>query len=430
MLVQLRAVLQRFQSGRAPRRSTLRISLWAFLAILGPGIIAAIAGDDAGGIGTYSVVGAKYGYTLLWALVLVIFAVVLVQEMAARLSVITGKGLADLIREQFGVRTTSFAMVTLLIANAAVTISEFVGIAAASEIFGISRYLTVPLAAVAVWYVVARGSYKIAEKIFLVLSAALSVYVIAAFVSNPDWGAVLRGTFIPSIPNDRDAILLLIAIIGTTISPYMQFTVSAATLDKGTKPEEYHLVVLEVIIGTILAGIFAYFNIVATGATLNVNGITTIQTAQEAAQALAPIAGPLAAALFAVGLLGASLLAASILPLSTTYAICEAFGWERGVNQEWHDAPIFYGIYTALIILGAVVALIPGLPLFQIFIYVYLLNGVLLPVLLALMLRLANNKRLMGKHANSPFVNLLGWGITAVLIVLTLALVITTIFPL
>jgi NRAMP (natural resistance-associated macrophage protein)-like metal ion transporter len=405
------------------------LGLVTFLAILGPGLVSAIAGDDAGGIGTYSVVGAKYGYTLLWALVLVILGLVVVQEMTARLAVVTGKGLADLIREQFGVRTTTFAMACLLIANAAVTISEFVGIAAASELFGVSRYISVPIAAVAVWYIVARGSYKWAERIFLALSAVLVVYVFAAFLAQPDWAAVARGTFIPTIYPERDFILLTIAIIGTTISPYMQFTLSATTIDKGTRPEEYRFVFWETVLGVVLSGAFAYFIIVATGATLNVNGITDIESAEQAASALEPIAGPLAVGLFGIGLLGASFLAASILPLSTTYAICEAFGWERGVNQERSDAPIFYGIYTALIVLGAVVALIPGLPLFEIFVYVYLLNGILLPVLLILMLRLANNKRLMGDSVNSGFVNVVGWGITVVLIVLTAALIVTTIFP-
>ena len=404
-------------------------SIFAFLAILGPGLVSAIAGDDAGGIGTYSVVGAKYGYELLWALVIIVIALAVVQEMTARITVFTGKGLADLIREVFGVRITAFAMLTLFIANGAVTISEFVGIAAASELFGVSRYLSVPIAAVAVWYIVARGNYHAAEKVFLALSAVFGVYVVSVFVVQPDWAQVARGTLIPSIPPERDAVLLVIAVIGTTISPYMQFTLSATTLDKGTKPEEYGLVFWETLLGVILSGAFAYFIIVATAATLHVNGVTSIETAEQAAQALAPIAGPLAESLFAIGLLGASLLAASILPLSTTYAICEAFGWERGVNQEREDAPIFYGIYTALIVIGAVVALIPGLPLFESFVYVYLLNGILLPVLLVLMLRLANNKRLLGKRVNSLFVNVLGWGLTIVLIVLTLVLVATTLFP-
>lgn len=429
--MQLRTTWERILAKRAlwtNGRAASRLRLVAFLGLLGPGLVSAIAGDDAGGIGTYSVVGAKYGYDLLWALVIIIIALTVVQEMTARLAVVTGKGLADLIREQFGVRTTAFAMLTLFIANGAVTISEFVGIAAASELFGVNRYFSVPLAAVGVWYIVARGNYKIAEKIFLALSGILGVYILAAFLAHPDWSAVARGTLIPTIHGDHDFILLTIAIIGTTISPYMQFTLSAATLDKGTKLDEYDYVFWETVLGVVLSGAFAFFIIVATGATLHVEGVTQIETADQAARALAPIAGPLAEALFAVGLLGASFLAASILPLSTTYAICEAFGWERGVNQQGADAPIFYGIYTALIVIGAVVALLPGLPLFEIFVYVYLLNGILLPVLLVLMLRLANNKRLMGKHVNSPVTNALGWGTTIVLMVLTAILVVMTVF--
>lgn len=418
-------------TGRVPRSRRIfpRASLIAFLAILGPGLVSAIAGDDAGGIGTYSVVGAKYGYQLLWTLVIIVIGLAVVQEMTARLTVYTGKGLADLIREVFGVRITAFAMLTLFIANGAVTISEFVGIAAASELFGISRYLTVPIAAVGVWYIVARGNYRAAEKVFLALSAVFVVYIISVIVVKPDWAQVIQGTLIPSMPLQADAILLVIAVIGTTISPYMQFTLSATTLDKGTKPEEYGFVFWETLLGVLLSGAFAYFIVVATGATLHVNGITSIETAEQAAQALTPIAGPLAQTLFGIGLLGASLLAASILPLSTTYAICEAFGWERGVNQEWDDARIFYGMYTALIVVGAVVALIPGLPLFEIFVYVYLLNGVLLPVLLVLMLKLTNNKRLLGEHVNSLAVNLMGWGLTIVLVVLTVVLVAATLFP-
>lgn len=431
-MLQLRSLLQRLLPRRAlsKRRALPRIPILAFLAILGPGLVSAIAGDDAGGIGTYSVVGAKYGYDLLWAMVIIIIGLAVVQEMTARLAVVTGKGLADLIREEFGVRTTAFAMLCLFIANSAVTISEFVGIAAASELFGVNRYFSVPLSAIAVWYIVTRGNYRVAEKIFLALSAVLGVYIFAAFLAQPDWSAVARGTFIPTIHADRDYILLMIAVIGTTISPYMQFTLSATTLDKGTKPNEYGFVVWETVIGVVLSGAFGYFIIVATGATLHLNGVTQIESAEQAAQALAPIAGPLAEVLFGIGLLGASFLAASILPLSTTYAICEAFGWERGVNQEREDAHFFYGLYTALIVIGAIVALIPGLPLFEIFVYVYLLNGILLPVLLILMLRLANNKRLMGKHINSPVVNALGWGITIVLIVLTAILIVATIVPL
>ncbi len=403
--------------------------LIAFLGILGPGVVSAIAGDDAGGIATYSIAGAQYGYELLWVMLVITILLAVVQEMAMRISVVTGKGLADLIREEFGVKTTALAMLTLLIANGAVTISEFVGIAAAAELLGVTRYFAVPLAAIFVWWVVVRGNYKRAEKIFLALGFVLVTYAISAFVVRPDWSQVIRGTFIPSIRLDSTFLLIVIATIGTTISPYMQFTLSATVVDKAVKPTEYKNEFIETMIGVILSDVFAYFIIVATGATLYVHGITQIESADQAALALEPIAGSFAKILFAIGLLGASLLAACILPLSTTYAICEAFGWERGINNDWGTAPIFFGIYTALIVIGGLVALIPGLPLFLIFLLVYDLNGILLPILLVLMLRLANDRRLMGKQVNGPMRNWLGWGTVVTVLVLTALLFLSPLWP-
>jgi NRAMP (natural resistance-associated macrophage protein)-like metal ion transporter len=435
--MQQRNVLQRL----VPRRTLLRrafarlplrgwaIRLGAFAALLGPGLISAIAGDDAGGIATYAAVGAKYGYQLLWSLVIITVSLAVVQEMTARLTVVSGKGLSDLIREQFGVRIAALAMFALLVSNASVTISEFAGVAAATELFGISRYISVPLAALAVWYIVARGNYHRAERVFLVLAAVLGVYVFSAIEVKPDWSAVLRGTVIPSLQSDRDFILLTIAVIGTTISPYMQFALSATLLDKGVKPEEYAPARVETLLGVLLSDAFAFFIIVATGATLFFGGVHEIASADQAAQALAPIAGPFAEELFGLGLLGASLLAASILPLSTAYAICEAFGWERGVNHTPDEARIFYGLYTALIVVGAAVALIPNVPFFVLSIVVYALNGILLPILLVLMLRLANNSTLMGSATNSRTTNLLGWATTIVILVLSAILLIVSLFP-
>lgn len=394
----------------------------AFLGILGPGVVSAVAGDDAGGIGTYSIVGAQYGFDLLWVIVVITVLLAVIQETVMRLSVVTGKGLSDLIREEFGVRTTALAMFTLLVANSAVTISEFVGIAAAAELLGVTRYVAVPLAAIFVWWIVVRGNYRRAERIFLALGFVLVTYLISAVVVQPDWAGVLKGTFIPSIRPDPNFVLVIIAVIGTTISPYMQFTLSATIVDRAIQPQEYKTELFETLLGVLLSCAFAYFIIVATGATLHLHGITQIDSADQAAAALAPIAGPAAELLFAIGLLGASLLAASILPLSTTYAICEAFGWERGVNNSWSDAPIFFGIYTALIVVGAIVALLPGLPLFLIFLLVYDLNGILLPVLLVLMLRLANDRRLMGERVNGRFANYLGWGTVVTVIALTILL--------
>jgi Mn2+/Fe2+ NRAMP family transporter len=410
---------------RTLKRTLSRRAIFALLAMLGPGLVSAIAGDDAGGIATYATVGAKYGYQLLWTMVLITISLAVVQEITARLSVVTGKGLSDLIREQFGVKTTAFAMLTLLIANGSVTIVEFAGIAAASELFGLSRFISVPVAAILVWWIVVRGNYRRAERVFIALSFVLGVYVISALVVKPNWMEVARGTLIPSFQADRDFIFLTIAVIGTTISPYMQFTLSSIIVDKGTRPEDYKAALAETLLGVFLSDAFSYFIIVATGATLFVAGVRDINSADQAAQALAPIAGPLAEKLFGAGLLGASLLAASILPLSTTYAICEAFGWERGVNQEMRDAPIFYGLYTALIAFGALVALLPNVPFFLISIVVYDLNGILLPVLLILMLRLANDRRLLGNRVNSGVSNALGWGTTAMLVILTVLLAVS-----
>jgi Mn2+/Fe2+ NRAMP family transporter len=400
----------------------------ALFAVFGPGLVSAISGDDAGGIATYATVGAKYGYQLLWTMVLITISLAVVQEITARLSVTTGKGLSDLIREQFGVRTTALAMLALLIANGSVTITEFAGVAAATELFGISRLISVPFAALLVWWIVVRGNYRWAERFFIALSFVLVVYVISALLVRPNWAEVARGTIIPTLQSDRDFILLTIAIIGTTISPYMQFTLSSTIVDKGTRPEEYRAAVAETLAGVFLSDAFSYFIIVATGATLFVSGVRNIDSAEQAAQALAPIAGPLAEELFGAGLLGASLLAASILPLSTSYAICEAFGWERGVNHEMRDAPIFYGFYTALIVLGALIALVPNAPFFLISILVYDLNGILLPVLLVLLLRLANDRRLLGKQVNSVAVNVLGWGTMAILVCLTAILALSALF--
>ena len=397
------------------------------LAALGPGIISALAGDDAGGVGTYSIAGAAYGYSLLWVLLVITLALAVVQDMCARMGVVTGKGLSDLIREEFGVRTTALAMVALLIANAAVTVSEFVGIAAAGEIFGISRYLSVPAAALLVWFIGTRGNYRRAERIFLALTLAFAAYVISAIVVRPDWLAVTQGTIIPTFQLDSAYLLTLIALIGTTISPYMQFSLQAIISDKGVKLEEYRLERFETFLGVLLSDLVAFFIIVATGATLHAQGILSIDTADQAALALEPIAGPFAKQLFAVGLLGASFLAASILPLTSAYAVCEAFGWERGLQQTVDDAPVFYSLYTGIIVVGALLALVPGVPLFLLLLVSQDVNGILLPIILVLMLRLANNKRLMGQYANGRIANIFAYGTAGVLIVLTVMLLLSSV---
>lgn len=415
---------------RTPPAAPIRKVSWrrrslAFLAILGPGLIAGAAGDDAGGIATYASVGAQYGYSLLWALVIITVSLIVVQLQVARLGVVTGKGLAELIREQFGVRWTTLAMLVLLIANGAVTAAEFAGIAAAGELFGISRLLTVPLAAVAVWLIVVRASYSVAEKAFLILGAALLTYVGAAFLARPDWGQAAAALLTPRVSLEPGYLSMLITLVGTTITPYMLFYLQSSISDKGVPISEYPAERTDAVFGSILSDLIAAFIIICTAATLYVSGIQ-VATADDAARALEPLAGPYARILFGVGLVGASMLAASVLPLSTAYAICGAFGWERGVSYSWGEAPIFNGLYTALILLGALFVLIPGLPLIQVIVATQTLNGLLLPVVLVFLVRLANDRDLLGAWTNGRIFNVLAYGTTAVLIVLTAALLISS----
>ncbi|HEY2292712.1 MAG TPA: Nramp family divalent metal transporter [Thermoanaerobaculia bacterium] len=400
----------------------MRKRLWPYLAALGPGLLAASAGNDAGGIATYASAGASYGYGLLWALVLVSICVGVVQEMSARLGAVTGKGFSDLVRESFSLRQTALILLTLLIANTGIIVSEFVGIAAASELFGVSRYIAVPLSAVFVWLLVTRGSYGWVERIFLILSLAFFSYIGAAFLAKPDWGAALEGTLHPRLQMDLKYFSLLIALIGTTISPYMQLYEQSSVVEKGGTVEDYRYTRFDVIVGTIFSGAVAVFILIATAATLHPHGVK-IETAADAARALEPIAGHYATALFSLGLLGASLLAAGVLPLATTYMLSEALGFERGVSRSWSEAPIFMGILTGLIVLGAGIALIPGLPLIPVLVGVYVLNGLLLPVELFAILRLINDRELMGDHVNGPLYNALAWGIAIVVSLLSLVFI-------
>jgi NRAMP (natural resistance-associated macrophage protein)-like metal ion transporter len=395
---------------------------WPYLLAVGPGLLAASAGNDAGGIATYASAGASYGYSLLWAMVLVTLFVGVVQEMSARMGAVTGKGFSDLVRESFSLRTTALILFTLFIANAGIIVSEFIGIAAAAELFGVSRYVAVPLSAVFVWLLVTRGTYGRVEKIFLTLTLGFLAYIGAAFLARPDWHAVLVASTVPRPRLEVGYLNLLIALIGTTISPYMQLYIQASVVEKGVTPEEYRYTRFDVIIGTVFSGIVAMFIIIATAATLHPRGIQ-VDTAERAAQALEPIAGPYARVLFGLGLLGASLLAAGVLPLSTTYVMSEAFGFERGVSRTWAEAPLFMGLFTGLVLLGAVLALIPGLPLIKVLVGVYVLNGLLLPIELFAMLRLVNDRELMGEHVNGPLYNVLAWAIAWIVSLLSLALI-------
>lgn len=417
------------RGARGVRRTLAqRKGLIAYLAILGPGMIAANAGNDAGGIATYASVGANYGYKLLWAFIPITISLTLVQEMCARMGAVTGKGLADLIREQFGVRWTALVMLALFIANGGVTISEFVGIALATEIFGVPRYVSVPLAAASIWWLVVKGSYKRVERVFLLMSLVFFGYIVSAFLARPAWGEVARGFIHPSFNLEPAYLFTLVAIIGTTISPYMQVFVQSSVVEKGTTEENYGLTRADVIVGTLFAMSIAFFIVVSTAATLHKFGIQ-ISTAADAARALEPLAGRYAGLLFAVGLFGASMLAAGVLPLATAYSISEALGFEKGVSRSFREAPIFIGIFTFLIATGALVAMIPGLPLIRVLLVTQVINGLLLPVILIAILFLINRRDLMGAHTNGPLYNVAAWLTTIVVSALSLLLIVATIFP-
>jgi NRAMP (natural resistance-associated macrophage protein)-like metal ion transporter len=398
-----------------PVRKLRRLPFWAYLAVLGPGIVSASAGNDAGGIATYSQVGAAYGYTLLWAMLIVTVGLVLVQEMCARMGAVTGKGLADLIREEFGARWALLAIAVLLIANTGVTISEFVGIAAVAGLFGVPGWLVVPPIALLVWWMVTNGSYRVVERVFMLISLVFVTYVVAALLAKPDWGEVGKSFITPSIKFEPEMLQALVALIGTTITPYMQLFVQASVVEKGVTARDYKYTRFDTVIGAILSNAVSIFIIIATAATLHAAGTTNIESAADAARALEPVAGAGATILFALGLFGASMLAAGVLPLATSFSVTEALGFEKGVSLSFREAPVFMGLFTALLVIGAAVAMIPGLPLFPVLIAVQILNGALLPILLVFIVRLASNKRLMGKHAIGPLYRLLAWGTVAVI---------------
>ena len=398
------------------------------LAVVGPGIITANVDNDAGGIATYSVAGAHYGYTLLWMMPLVLLALVIIQEMSARLGVVTGKGLADLIREGLGVRWTTIILGMLLFVNLANTVSEFAGVAASMEIFGVSKYISVPLAAVGVWFLIVKGNYKTTERIFLIASAIYLSYVISGFMAKPDWMAVFQASVTPSFHLDAGYVTIFVTIIGTTIAPWMQFYQQSSIVDKGIKVEDYNFEKVDVVVGSIFAVVVAAFIMVACAATLYQSG-ARIEGAKDAALALGPLAGENATILFGLGLLNASLFSAAILPLSTAYTVCEAFGWESSISHDWKDAPMFFGIYTALIVLGAAIILLPIKSLIDAMMISQTFNGVLLPVILVTMLKLINDKHIMGKYVNGKIFNILAWATVVILIILAAILVVTTFLP-
>ena len=398
--------------------------IWRWLLILGPGLIATSAGNDAGGIATYSSAGAKFGYDLIWVMVLLTLSFAIVQEMCTRLGAATGRGLLDLIRERFGIAWTLFAIGIIVIANGGVTISEFVGIGAASELLGVSRYISVPIAAVILWYLVIFGSYARVEKIFLLMTLVFFAYPIAAILGGPDWGDVAKGAVIPTIRWESEYIFLLVGVLGTTITPYIQVFQQSSTVERGAARKHYGDERLDAYAGSVFSNIMSISMIVATAATLYVAGNHEIESAADAAKALEPVAGASASLLFAVGLLGASLLAGGVLPLATAYAISEAFGIPKGVNLDFRRGRTFFTLFTAFIVLGAGVALIPDIPIFPLLVGIQVLNGVLLPIILVFILLLINNEKLVGSLRNTPIYNLLGWGTFAIITIAVLVMLV------
>src|SRR6478752_5098526 len=382
-------------------RSRRRNRVLAALAFLGPGLIAANAGNDAGGIATYSAVGATYGYDLLWMMVVITISLIVVQEMAARMGAVTGKGLAELIREEYGVRWSLFATVSVLIANVGICISEFVGIGAALGLAGVPVQVSVPIAAAAVWLLLMRGSYRVAERVFVLMTIPFFAYPIAAVLARPEWGHVGRAIIAPSLHASHAYLFLFIATAGTTITPFMQLYVQSAVVERGVSTSELKAERSEVVTGSIFA------IIIATGATLYVHGEHHISTAAQAAKALEPFAGRYAEVLFGIGLLGASLLAAAILPTTAAYVISETFGFEKGISRNPKEAPVFVATITLLIAIGAIVAIIPGLPVISLLIGVQVVNGALVRILLIFIWRLAASRELMGEHRNGPAFNVI-----------------------
>lgn len=397
----------------------------AVLSVIGPGFIAGNAGNDAGGIATYSIVGAREGYGLLWALILITFALAVIQEMSARMGVVTGKGFGDLVREQFGVRVTLVVMSLFVFANLTVTIAEFAGIAASLELFGISKYLSVPVSAFVVWLVVVKGNFKQVERFLIAISMVYLTYVFSGFMANPPWREVARQIAVPAIRLDKDYFLLFITMVGTTITPYMQFYLQSAVVDKGVRIEEYGFTKFDVYAGSFMTVFIAFFIVLATGTILHPAGIV-VDSAEDAARALEPIAGNFASHLFALGLLNASFLAAFVLPLATAYGLSEAFGWESGVNKTFREAPQFLGFYTAFIVIGAGFIMFPQVPLIKIMFLSQTINGMLLPIVLIIMLKLVNDPLIMGEYVNTTKMNVITWTTVFILILLTAMLLITS----
>ena len=412
------------------RRASLvkiwRYRLLAFFAVFGPGFITANVDNDVGGILTYSQAGAKFGYALLWTLIPTTIALIVVQEMAARMGAVTGKGLSDLIREEFGLRITVFTMLILGIADFGNIAAEFAGLASGMGIFGASKYIVVPIGAALVWFVVVQGTYRPVEKILILFSLVYFTYIASAFYAHPDWHAAVRDTFVPVVSKSSEYLVMVVGLVGTTITPWMQFYLQASIVEKGIGKKEYALSKWDVILGCIVTDVVAFFIVVACAATLYVTGQHDIADAAQAAVALRPLAGQFAALLFAVGLVNAALLSAAILPLATAYNICEGLGVESGVNKRFSEAKVFYWLYTFLIAGGAGVVLLPRIPLIKVILFSQVLNGVLIPFVLIFMIKLINRKDLMGDYHNTAIANVIAWSTSVIMIVLTIAMIWTS----
>lgn len=403
--------------------------VWIFLAILGPGVITASADNDGPGITTYSVVGAKTGYKLLWVLFLITFSLAITQEIGARIGIVTGKGLGGLIRERFGLRKSFFAIGIMLISNLATTVGEFAGIAAAMQIFGVSKYVAVPIAAIFVYFLVNRASYRKVRAVFLFSAIVYVVYVVSGALAHPNWSVALHNTFVPSFKMSKDYLIAFIAVIGTTITPWGQFFIQSYAVDKRMAVKDLGYARADVYLGAFITDFIAYFIIIACAATLFATG-SQITSAQQAAVALKPLAGDFASMLFALGLLNGSVLAATILPLSSAYATAEAFGWESGIDRTFAEAKNFYVLYSFFIVTGALVVLIPDIPLIPILYLSQVLNGILMPFILVYVLIIANDKEIMGDYANSRTFNIIAWSTVAFIIAVTIALVAATVLGL
>jgi len=408
-------------------KKTFFTQLALFFAILGPGIITGSVDNDAGGITTYSVAGAVYGYGLIWTLIPSFIVLVVIQEMNARMGIVTGKGLADLIRENAGVKITFFIFIGLLIADIGNTTTEFAGVAGSMEVFGMSKYISVPIVAFMVWFLVVKGNYKIAERIFLIFSVSLLMYVVSAIMGKPHWSEIGSSIAHPKMPMDAQGLTIVIGIIGTTIAPWMQFYMQSSVIEKGLKMKHYKYLLIDIVIGCLATVVVAFFIIVACASTLHENKVV-IEEAKDAAFALKPLAGAIASQVFAFGLFIASIFSATILPLATAFYVCEAFGFEAGIDKNWNDAKEFYFLYTGIIILGAAIILIPNAPLILISLWSQVINGMLLPVVLVCMILLVNNKKIMGEFVNRPINNIIGWTAAIVLTALSAGLIFLPLF--